>query len=192
MEKSLMLQMIADKIAICQKCDLCKTRTNTVPGQGNVDTKIMFLGEGPGQNEDETGLPFVGKAGQLLDNIIKACGFKREDIFITNLVKCRPPNNRTPKAEELKSCRSYLDLQIKIINPKYIICLGSVAAQGLLNTEEKISYLRGRFFLYNNIKVLATYHPSYLLRGSEEEREFKKRAVWEDFQILLKEVSNGY
>lgn len=150
---------------------------------GSPNAKVMFLGEAPGQNEDETGLPFVGKAGELLTNIILAAGWTRDEVYIANICKCRPPQNRTPRPSEAANCRPFLDLQIKVVNPAYIVCLGNVAAQNLLGVETPISSLRGQLYEYNGRKVLCTYHPSFLLRKQEA-----KKDVWEDLQLLIRSM----
>jgi DNA polymerase len=143
----------------------------------------MFIGEGPGYDEDMQGKPFVGKAGQLLTKMIIAMGLKREDVYIANIVKCRPPNNRNPLQEEIEPCINYLYRQIEIVNPKIIICLGSVASQALLKVETRISRLRGKFTNFKHIKVMPTFHPSYLLRN-----EKMKKPAWEDLQMVMKEM----
>lgn len=187
MEKTAMLQMLSDKVAGCMKCqELVEYRRQTVFGEGNPNAEVVFIGEAPGETEDETGRPFVGKAGQLLNNIIAATGFRREDVFILNIIKCRPPRNRTPLPVEAANCRPYLDLQLKIINPKYIVCMGNVAAQNLLGVSTPISYLRGEILEYNGAKVICTYHPSYLLQNQGE-----KWKVWEDMQLLLKTMKGN-
>ena len=181
MEKRHMLQMLAEKVATCTKCtELACYRTQTVFGEGNPDAKVVFLGEAPGEKENESGRPFVGPAGKLLTNILAAFGFNREDIYIMNILRCRPPQNRTPTKEEANNCRPFLDLQLKIINPQYIVCMGNVAAQNLLQIETPISRLRGEILWYNGIKVICTYHPSYLLRSPGQ-----KEKVAEDMQRLL-------
>jgi DNA polymerase len=187
MEKPVMLQMLSEKVAACTKCqELVEYRRQTVFGEGDPDAKVVFIGEAPGETEDETGRPFVGKAGQLLNNILTAAGFRREDVFILNIIKCRPPRNRTPLPTEAANCRPYLDLQLKIIRPKYIVCMGNVAAQNLLNVTTPISYLRGEVLEYNGAKVICTYHPSYLLQNQSE-----KWKVWEDMQLLLKTMEGN-
>lgn len=143
----------------------------------------MFIGEAPGADEDRLGEPFVGRAGQLLDRIIVACGWKREDIYICNILRCRPPDNRTPLPAEASNCREYLDGQIRIVRPEYIVCWGSCAAQNLLGVTESIGKMRQRWYSYSNSRVLCTYHPSYLLRNPDA-----KRPVWDDMQLLLKEM----
>lgn len=184
MNKLEMLQALAVKVAECQKCPkLVEGRTQTVFGDGNPDSKILLIGEGPGKNEDEQGVPFVGRAGELLNSILSACGFSRNDVYICNIVKCRPPSNRNPETEEAKNCRPYLDLQLKVIRPRYIICLGAVAAQNLLGVDTPIGKLRGRWYEYNDAKVLCTYHPAYALRYSNA-----KKWIWQDLQPLLNEL----
>jgi DNA polymerase len=166
----------------CTRCKLCRSRTKIVFGRGNSQAKLIFVGEGPGQEEDLAGEPFVGAAGQLLTRIIEAIHLKREDVYIANVVKCRPPANRTPEADEIASCSPFLKRQIAAIRPLFICTLGGCAAQTLLGTTESISRLRGRFYDYEGLRVLPTFHPAYLLRNPE-----KKREVWEDMKRLMKE-----
>jgi DNA polymerase len=180
------LKKISDCINNCDKCDLCKTRIKTVPGQGNVMSRIFVIGEGPGKNEDEEGLPFVGKAGQLLTELFKESGISRENLFITNIVKCRPPNNRVPEEKEMNSCSSYLMEQISIINPKVILTLGASSSNFVLSSNEKISRIRGNPVSYGDISVLPTFHPSYLLRCLTN-TEIRKKII-EDL-ILCKTLS---
>lgn len=172
---------LMEKVAACKKCQLFKSRQNVVFGEGNISAELMFIGEGPGAEEDKQGRPFVGRAGQLLTKMIEAMGLKREDVYIANIVKCRPPDNRNPFKEEAQSCIDYLMEQIKTVNPKVIICLGSVAATYLLNTEKQISKLRGEFVDFNGIKVMPTFHPAYLLRNPS-----KKKETWEDLKKVIK------
>ena len=181
------LQMLQAKVTECTRCqELAETRTQTVFGKGNPNADIVLIGEGPGQQEDEQGIPFVGKAGQLLDNILEAMEWNLDNVYICNVLKCRPPKNRDPKPQEAKNCRQFLDLQIKVVGPKYIICLGKVASFYLLKVEGRIedftigSY-RKRIFNYEGKKVLCTYHPSYLLRNSNAKQE-----VWDDLQFFIK------
>jgi DNA polymerase len=166
----------------CQRCKLCRSRTRIVFGAGNPQARLMFIGEGPGQEEDRAGEPFVGAAGQLLNRIITAIKLRRSDVYIANVVKCRPPGNRLPEADEIATCSPFLRRQIDVIRPLFICTLGSCAAQTLLNTSEAVSRLRGRFFNFEGLRVLPTYHPAYLLRNPE-----KKREVWEDMKLLMKE-----
>ena len=190
-QKASELGKIAEEVRQCRKCDLGSTRTNAVPGEGNPDARIMFIGEAPGADEDAQGRPFVGRAGQLLDKIITACGLKRSDVFIGNILKCRPPENRDPRAEEIISCLPYLQKQIEIIEPEIIVALGAHAAKTLLNTTKSIGQLRGQFHEYYAgigrppIKMMATYHTAYLLRSYTPEN---RRRVWEDMKKVLAEL----
>lgn len=168
------------KIDRCKRCELSQTRTQTVFGVGNKKASLMFVGEAPGADEDAQGEPFVGRAGKLLTKIIEAMSLTRQDVFIANVLKCRPPDNRNPKPEEIKQCEPYLMQQIEFIKPKYICALGTFAAQTLLKTDVTISKLRGKFHDYQGIPLLATYHPSYLLRNPSAKKE-----VWEDMQKLM-------
>ena len=176
------LQDIRLDLGDCQRCRLAKDRKNIVFGAGSSSAKIVFVGEGPGFEEDQQGKPFVGPAGQLLTKIIEAIRLSRKQVYICNIVKCRPPRNRNPQPDEINTCFQFLDRQIAAIQPDFICALGSVAAQTLLNTDVPISRLRGRFHDYKGIKLLPTYHPAYLLRNIE-----KKRDVWEDMKMLMKE-----
>ncbi len=185
------LKKIADEVSQCRKCPLGSLRTNTVPGEGNPNARILFVGEGPGADEDAQGRPFVGRAGKLLDKVIAACGLKRSDVFIANILKCRPPGNRDPRAEEIINCFPYLQRQIEIINPEIIVALGAPAARTLLNTNKSIGQLRGQFHEYYAglgrppIKLMATYHTAYLLRNYSQEN---RRRVWEDMKKVLAEL----
>ncbi|MEC7925043.1 MAG: uracil-DNA glycosylase [Thermodesulfobacteriota bacterium] len=180
---NLNIKEVKNIVQECQSCELHKTRNMSVFGEGNENAQIMFIGEAPGKDEDMTGQPFVGRAGQLLDRIIQAMKMKREDIYICNTVKCRPENNRKPTVDEVKSCSSFLDFQIKKVNPKIIICLGLVAAEYILGENDKLKNLRGKFYERHGAKILITYHPAALLRDPS-----KKKLVWEDMQIVMKEV----
>ena len=183
-EREHQLSELAQQVAACTRCtELAEFRTQTVFGVGNPEARILFLGEAPGADEDRQGEPFVGKAGQLLNKIIKACTLTREEIFICNVLRCRPPNNRNPTEQEAANCREYLDGQIAVVDPDYIVCWGSVAARTLLNTNSPIGRLRGRFYTHGRAKVLCTYHPSYLLRY-----EPAKKDVWEDMKFLMRDV----
>jgi len=168
----------------CTRCKLCKGRTNLVFGDGNANADLMFVGEGPGFDEDQQGIPFVGKAGRLLTKIIEAMGLKRKDVYIANIVKCRPPNNRNPETDEIETCFPFLLKQIEIIEPKIIVCLGAFAAQTLLKTDERISKLRGKISDFNGIKLIPTFHPAFLLRNQS-----MKKPVWEDMKLVMKELS---
>lgn len=165
----------------CKLCPLYKTRTNVVFGTGNEKAKLVFVGEAPGADEDAQGMPFVGKAGQKLTQIIQAIGLTREEVYITNVLKCRPPNNRNPLPEEIRCCEPYLIAQLKLIKPETICALGTFAAQTLLKTDQPISKLRGRFHTYQGIRLMPTYHPAFILRNPQY-----KRDVWEDVQKLVK------
>lgn len=178
------LRILSARVAQCTRCaELAETRTQTVFGIGNPEAKIMFIGEAPGADEDRQGEPFVGAAGQLLNRILEACQIQRADIYICNILRCRPPGNRTPAPDEAASCREYLDGQIEIVDPDYIVCLGSVAAKNLLASVESIGKLRGRFFIHGRAKVVCTYHPAYLLRNPAA-----KKDVWDDMKFLMREL----
>jgi len=168
---------------ICKKCTLCdlsKTRTNVVFGEGNPNANLMFIGEGPGEMEDKTGRPFVGRAGKLLTKIIEnVLELKREDVYIANIVKCRPPNNRVPTIEEAESCKPYLLKQIEIIDPKILVCLGKTAFMYLMNENLPISKVRGQIFEFKGKKVIPTYHPSFLLRNPSAKKE-----AYKDFLLI--------
>lgn len=176
------LKDIRANLGECVRCGLSESRTRIVFGQGHPNARLMFVGEGPGQEEDLAGEPFVGAAGQLLTRIIEAIKLTREEVYIANVVKCRPPGNRTPQPEEIATCSPFLRRQIAAIRPLFICTLGGCAAQTLLGTKAPISRLRGRFYDFAGIRVLPTFHPAYLLRNPE-----KKREVWEDLKRLMKE-----
>ena len=186
------LQKIAQEVDKCRKCELGSLRKNSVPGEGNLSAQIVFVGEGPGADEDEQGRPFVGRAGQLLDKIIKAMGLQRSDVYICNIIKCRPPENRDPKPEEIISCIGYLQKQLELINPKIIVALGAHAARSLLNNNKPIGQLRGQFHEYfpgigtSPIKLMATFHPAYLLRNYSDDNRAK---VWEDMKKVMAELN---
>jgi len=175
------LKAIAGRIAACERCELCRKRTQTVPGQGNaLSPDILFIGEAPGVDEDAQGLAFVGAAGQLLTKMIIAMGYTREEVFIANICKCRPPGNRPPTVEEMQACLPFLHEQIAMIQPKVIVALGATAVRGLLESNVGISRLRGTWTTYANIPLMPTYHPSYLLRLPPA-----KRDAWEDLKKVL-------
>jgi len=178
------LEEVAAHIASCRNCALCQGRTHTVPGEGHPDgPDIMFVGEGPGADEDAQGRPFVGKAGRLLTKMIEAMGYKREEVYIANVVKCRPPANRKPLPEEMEMCLPYLRRQIGLIKPKIIVGLGATAMDGLLGRKVAITRMRGVWQEYGGIKLMPTFHPSYLLRDPS-----KKKDAWADLQAVLKEL----
>ena len=175
------LTVLRDEVAGCRACvHLAEARTNTVFGTGNPAARLCFLGEAPGADEDASGEPFVGRAGQLLTKIIEACTLTRDQVYILNVLKCRPPENRRPEPEEVANCRGFFERQIAAIAPEFICCLGASAAQSLLRTEETIGKLRGRWFEHGAATVICTYHPSYLLRNPAA-----KRDVWDDMQRLM-------
>lgn len=182
-DRAELLAEIAEMVSRCKRCpELAKNRTKTVFGSGNPYADLVFIGEGPGADEDRQGLPFVGRSGQLLTDIIeKGMKFRREDVFICNIVRCRPPGNRTPLPKEAECCRSFLDATLKVIAPKYICCLGSCAATSLLKSDLTIGKLRGTVHDYHGIKVVCTYHPAYLLRNPPA-----KAQTWEDIKLLIK------
>jgi len=170
------------QVAACTRCELCEGRTRTVFGVGDPEADWMIIGEAPGAEEDRQGEPFVGRAGQLLNAILRAVGLRREQVFIANILKCRPPQNRDPKSEEVERCMPYLHRQVELVRPKLIVALGRVAAQNLLDSTEAIGRLRGRVHAFGPaaIPVIVTYHPAYLLRSPLE-----KRKVWQDLQMAV-------
>jgi DNA polymerase len=173
------LAALAAEAAACRSCRLCEKRRKVVFGTGSASADLMFIGEGPGAEEDAQGLPFVGPAGQLLDKIIGAIGMKRDDVYITNTVKCRPPGNRDPEADEVAACRRFLDRQIDLVGPRVIVALGRVAGQLLLGTEAPLARMRGTWHEVRGIPTRVTYHPAALLRNQQW-----KRPTWEDMQIV--------
>jgi DNA polymerase len=177
------LEQIRADIGDCTRCKLCRSRTNIVFGVGSEKAKLVFVGEGPGRDEDAQGIPFVGRAGQLLTQMIEAMGLKRADVYICNVVKCRPPENRTPEKDEIATCSPFLLRQLDAIRPRVIVCLGSVAAQLLLGIQKGISHYRGEWFNYRGAKLMATFHPAYLLRNPAE-----KGKVWADLQKVMAEL----
>jgi uracil-DNA glycosylase len=177
------LDVFKSEVMTCKRCGLHKTRRNVVFGYGNPKAELMFIGEAPGEDEDIQGLPFVGRAGKLLTKIIEAMGLKREDVYIANILKCRPPNNRIPMPDEIAACEDNVKRQVDIIKPKVICTLGKFASQTLLKTQTTISVLRGHFQEYNGIKVMPTFHPAYLLRNPSD-----KKLVWADMKKIMKEL----
>jgi len=178
------LEELRAAIGDCQRCKLCSGRTNLVFGVGNPHAALMFVGEGPGRDEDLQGEPFVGRAGQLLTDIItKGMGLKREDVYIANVVKCRPPENRNPEPDEVAACEPFLKKQIDLIRPKIIVGLGKFAVQTLLQSKMPITKLRGNWHSYHGIKLMPTFHPAYLLRNPAD-----KKLVWEDIKKVIKEM----
>lgn len=173
------------QVVSCRKCVLCEKRTNTVFGEGDVMAQIMFVGEGPGADEDEQGRPFVGRAGQKLAEMIVAMGLAREKVYIGNIVKCRPPDNRVPAPDEMDACIPVLYKQIEIIRPKVIVSLGLTASRGLLRTKDTMSRMRGNWHLFKGIRTMPTFHPSYVLRNYTPET---RKQVWSDLQLVMAEV----
>jgi uracil-DNA glycosylase family 4 len=178
--QSVTLEDVREELGDCHRCELCGTRKNIVFGEGNPTAELVFVGEAPGESEDIQGRPFVGRAGQLLTRIIEAMGLKRTDVYICNILKCRPPGNRNPKPEEIMICEPFLIKQLQVIGPRVICALGTFAAKTLLQTEMPISSLRGRFHTYQGIELMPTYHPAYLLRNSGG-----KKLVWNDMQMIM-------
>jgi DNA polymerase len=180
------LAALAQQVSSCTRCrGLAASRRNTVFGEGPLDPAILFVGEAPGNDEDRSGSPFIGAAGQVLNDLLAYAGLRRDEVYITNLLKCHPPGNRKPEPGEISNCRDYLDRQIALLRPKYICSLGGPASQALLNSTLFIGKLRGKFHDYRGIPVLCTYHPAYLLPGRSPE---KKRDVQEDLKLLLRRM----
>lgn len=178
------LDALGQEVAACTACTiLASCRTQTVFGEGNPSPRVVFFGEAPGADEDRSGRPFVGKAGQLLTRMIEACKFRRPDVYILNTVKCRPPGNRNPDPDEIEHCRDFYQRQLNLLRPEYIVCLGAISSQELLKTKLSVGRLRGKFHEYFNSKVLVTYHPAYLLRNPDA-----KKAAWADLQLMLKDA----
>ncbi len=179
------LDQLVEAISTCTKCKLCEGRTNTVPGEGPSDAKLMVVGEGPGANEDRQGRPFVGRAGKLLDDILAAIEMPRSQVYICNIVKCRPENNRNPEADEIKACIPYLVRQIELIKPSVILAVGSVAACSLLETRKSLGQLRNQVHEYRGIPLIVTYHPAALLRNPQW-----KKPTWDDVRIARRIVDS--
>jgi len=180
-----LVAMDANEVTGCTRCRLCEARTKTVFGEGDADARVFFIGEGPGENEDRTGRPFVGKAGQLLDRMIGAMGLKREQVFIANVVKCRPPGNREPAPDEVATCTPYLVRQLEIVRPTVIVTLGRPATQYMLQTKQSMSRLRGQWQQWRGIKLMPTFHPAYVLRQYTED---VRAAVWGDLKQVMAEL----
>lgn len=177
------LQELEEFAKSCRQCGLCATRTQVVFGTGNPNADLMFIGEAPGRDEDLAGFPFVGRAGKLLTDIIGAMKLRRDDVYIANVVKCRPPDNRNPEPEEIEACRPFLRRQIELVGPKVIVTLGKFAAQSLLGRQLAVSTVRGTWQQYEDIKVMPTYHPAYLLRNPAA-----KKDVWRDMKLVMTEL----
>lgn len=174
---------LSERIVLCRKCPLSGKRENAVPGEGNIEADLMFVGEAPGRDEDIQGRPFVGRAGRLLTKIINAMQRERKDVYITNVVKCRPPNNRTPNPDEIEQCKGYLLEQLGMIQPRVVVALGKVATDFFIRSRQGITALRGDFYDFQGIKVMPTFHPSYILRN-EGNKKIKKM-VWEDMKKVM-------
>ncbi|PPD19167.1 MAG: uracil-DNA glycosylase [Methylobacter sp.] len=185
-DSSAVWAQLQSEVAQCQRCGLCQSRKNTVFGAGNQQADWMLIGEAPGQSEDEQGLPFVGNAGLLLTEMLRAIGLSREQVFIANILKCRPPGNRDPKLEEIAACQDYLQRQIGLVQPKIILAVGRIAAQTLLASEQPLARLRGKVHELDAIPLIVVYHPAYLLRSLIE-----KRKAWQDLQLALKTYQIG-
>lgn len=179
-------ETLAATVRACRLCGLCETRTQTVFGTGNRQARLMVIGEAPGFEEDRQGEPFVGRAGMLLNAMLRAAGFERGDVFIANVLKCRPPSNRDPSLEEAEKCLPYLRRQIELVRPGAILCVGRISAQRLLGTELPVGRLRGRVHRLGDVPVIVTYHPAYLLRAPGE-----KRKSWEDLKLALAALEGG-
>lgn len=178
------LNYLRKRVEECKNCSLFKTRRQIVFGDGNINSKLVFVGEAPGEEEDIQGLPFVGRAGKLLTDIIHAMGLRRDDVYICNAVKCRPPGNRTPSEDEIMKCNPFLIEQIELIKPEMIVALGAVSVRALFKTRESIFSLRGKFLDFKGIKVMPTFHPGFLLRNPEY-----KKYTWKDIQLVMKEMN---
>jgi DNA polymerase len=185
-ERAAALAAVAREAEVCERCKLCRGRTTVVFGTGDPDADLMFIGEGPGAEEDRQGLPFVGPAGQLLDKIIQAIGLERPQVYIANIVKCRPPGNRDPQPDEAAACRPFLERQIELVRPKVIVALGRVAAQALLGNDLPLGRMRGRWFTVQGVPTMVTYHPAALLRNRHW-----KRPTWEDMQAVRDRLHAG-
>ncbi len=192
------LEELARQVAVCTKCDLALNRTNTVFGSGDPHSPLMLVGEGPGENEDATGLPFVGRAGKLLDDILAAVDLTRQDVYLTNIVKCRAAveeggrlKNRQPRMGEIRACNPYLQGQIEAIRPRIILCLGGPAAKTIIDKDFRITKDRGRWYEIDGIKAMATFHPAYVLRQRGEDLQNTKRLVWKDIQNVYAEYQKA-
>jgi DNA polymerase len=183
-DRAAALSVLKSEVEQCTLCkELARTRTQTVFGVGNIRPRVVFFGEAPGADEDRTGEPFVGRAGQLLTKIIEACTFKREDVYIMNVLKCRPPDNRTPNEDEMENCRRHFERQLAILQPEYIVCAGATPMKALLTTKKSVGQMRGSFHDYHGAKVVITYHPAYLLRNPPA-----KKFVWDDMKMMLADM----
>ncbi len=186
------LEEISERVSNCTKCRLSENRTHAVPGEGDGNADLLFVGEGPGRQEDEQGRPFVGRAGNKLTEILKSVSLERSDVFITNVVKCRPPENRTPKQDEIETCLPYLEAQIAEINPSIIVTLGNAATKTLLDTDDGITSTRGQFYGWRGtIQIFPMFHPSYLLRNPSREKGSPKYQTWKDIKKVKSALQTG-
>lgn len=183
MQRMVSWQKLYDDIYSCKLCPLCRTRINVVPGEGNYSAKVLFVGEGPGREEDETGRPFVGAAGKLLDKMLAAIDIKREDVYIANIVKCRPPGNRTPEESEAQACLQYLRMQFGLIKPRIIVCLGATPSRYIIGSNVRVTRDHGQWVEKRGILMMPTFHPAALLRDEE-----KKRLAWNDLKSLRAKI----
>lgn len=183
-ERQAKLDDLAEQVAGCTRCEvLARCRTQTVFGEGNVAARFVFFGDAPGTEEDRSGRPFADEGGRLLTKMIQACRFDRQDAYLMNSIKCRPPGNRSPEADEFENCRTFYEQQLSVLKPEYIVCLGTISAQQLLKTKLSVGRLRGKLHEYLDSKVMVTYHPTYLLRNPAA-----KKAAWDDLQMMLKDA----
>jgi DNA polymerase len=191
-ERRVALRLLAERVAVCERCPaLASSRTQTVFGVGRLDPDVCLVGEAPGADEDAQGEPFVGAAGQLLTRILAACGLRREDVYIANILKCRPPGNRTPEAQEADNCREHLLAQLDLVRPRFLLALGGTAIKGLLNTSASISRLRGKVHSFEGIPVVVTYHPAFLLPHrcpDDKTLRERKKMVWDDMKFLMTQL----
>ena len=186
LDRQRVMDSLNEQVVACRKCEeiVCR-RQRTVFGVGALKARVVMFGEAPGADEDRIGEPFVGAAGQLLDKILTASGLKREEVYIVNALKCRPPNNRTPTDAEIENCRPYFETQLETIQPEYIVCWGSVAVRAVLGSTDSVGRLRGRFHSFRGAKVMVTYHPSYIIRTPDA-----KKLTWEDMKMLMKDLGS--
>lgn len=187
-DKKLAWAELENKVTNCTRCDLCSSRKNPVFGQGNKEASLVLVGEGPGAEEDERGEAFVGKAGKLLTQILSSVKIKREDVFITNVVKCRPPENRNPAPDEMMACSPFLEAQLALLNPKIVLCLGNTPTRWLLRTSEGITALRGSWFQWRGIHLLPMFHPSFLLRNESRKKGSPKELTWRDITMVRQKL----
>ncbi len=181
-ERELLYERLCEGMRNCKRCGLCAARKNAVPGEGSLTSRVMFVGEGPGEQEDETGRPFVGPAGKLLSQILQAAGFKREEVYIANVVKCRPPDNRVPTIEETLRCQPWLEAQLALLRPRIIVALGNTPLRWFLHVSGGITKMRGRWFTWRGAALMPMFHPSYLLRNDSRKKGDPKDLTWGDIR----------